>query len=115
MAKNFRVASTSSELTSFGSYDSVDAPEASVDVEVTSNAENTGLYKRAVVSCSDASRASFISASYAEAKEFGRIASSWISSNSGSSLYEAYWKTNEPSAVQTKFNAAANENSSARK
>ncbi|KAH7101003.1 Metalloprotease [Auriculariales sp. MPI-PUGE-AT-0066] len=70
--------------------------------------------KRATVSCSNSSRASFISQTYAESKVLAGYARDYASSNGTSSLVKAFWKTNSASTVATRFNSVATENTSGR-
>ncbi|TFL00251.1 Deuterolysin metalloprotease family-domain-containing protein [Pterulicium gracile] len=93
----------------------LDSTSTTVSIEINDVAKRDIHEKRAVTTCSsNASRASFITASYNESKALARIAASWIASNSGSSLYTAYWGTNSASTIQSRFTAVANENSSSR-
>ncbi|KAH7102552.1 Deuterolysin metalloprotease family-domain-containing protein [Auriculariales sp. MPI-PUGE-AT-0066] len=109
-----KVAGSSPELTPFV-FEST--PTASV--KVTGDVARRSLpggekAKRATVSCSNSSQASFISASQTEGKALASGAASYITANSTSSLFTAYYKTNSPSTVASYFSAVANENSSSR-
>ncbi|KAH9936816.1 Metalloprotease [Epithele typhae] len=76
--------------------------------------ELRAIDKRAVVSCSSSSMASFISASYTEGKSLASIASSYIASNGANSLFRSYFGSSSTSSVRSVLNAVANENSSSR-
>jgi len=93
------------------------ANAGSVSVTVTGDVSKRELYheKRARVSCSTSSQASFISASYSEGKSLAAQAASYINSRGASdSVYRDYFGSNPTSSVVSKFNAVANENSSSR-
>ncbi|KAF7326176.1 Neutral protease 2 [Mycena kentingensis (nom. inval.)] len=66
--------------------------------------------KRATNICTNASRASFITASYNEAKTLARTASSYVTSRgTADTLYRAYWGATAASRITSVFNAVANE------
>lgn len=100
------------------SFSKVAAASSSVEVEVTGDLEKRELpvfNKRAVDICTNASRKSFIDASYSEAKSLASIGSSYVSSRGTSdSVYRAYFGSNTASRVTSILNAVANENSSSR-
>ena len=89
----------------------------SVSITVTNDVSKLKLHleKRAEVSCSNSSQASFISASYSESKSLAAQAASHISSRgAGDPIYKAYFGTNPTSTIISTFTAIANENSSTR-
>ncbi|KAH7102533.1 hypothetical protein BKA62DRAFT_699804 [Auriculariales sp. MPI-PUGE-AT-0066] len=109
-----KVAGSSPVLTPF-TFET--APKASVKVSgdvARRSLPGAEKAKRAVVSCSTSSYASFISASYTEGKALASLAASYINSNGANSLFTAYYKTNSPSTIASRFSAVANENSSSR-
>jgi deuterolysin len=93
----------------------LDSTSSSITVEITHDVARRDMpAKRATVSCSNTTQKSFISSAYSESKSLASIAASWINSNSGNSLYTAYWGTNSASTVAGRFTAVANENTSSR-
>jgi len=98
-------------------YTFVDVPTASTSVSADvarRSLPGTEKAKRATVSCSNSSQASYISAAYSESKSLASIAASYTSANGSSSLFTSYWKTNSPSTIASRFSAVASENTSAR-
>jgi len=133
---------TFTPLTDFQVQASADLVSASSDaavakavtVTVTSDVAkrhaSPSLSKRATVSCSSSSQASFISSrlvnlfvwilflltakySYSEAKTLASGASSYIT-GTGGSLFTSYYGTNSKTTVAGKFNAVASESSGSR-
>ena len=89
----------------------------SVSITVTDDVSkrNLNLDKRAEVTCSNSSQASFISDSYTEGKSLAALSSSYITTRGADdSVYNAYYGANPISSVISKFDAVANENSTSR-
>jgi len=114
----FQLAGSDDEVNALGDLARVEVPNAdSVTIKVARDVARREVRtpgKRAVVSCSNASHASFISASYTEGKSLASIAASYISTNGANSLYTAYYKTSSTTTVRSKFSAVASESSSSR-
>ncbi|RXW23130.1 hypothetical protein EST38_g2727 [Candolleomyces aberdarensis] len=95
-----------------------DVTSNTLTIEITADVakrELQPLEKRARISCSNTSRASFISSSYTEAKALASGGVSYINSRGASdSLYNAYWGANPTSRVISVLNAVANESSDSR-
>ncbi|TRM67412.1 Deuterolysin metalloprotease family-domain-containing protein [Schizophyllum amplum] len=92
----------------------VESTTNSVTIDISDVAKPSMQEKRATVSCSDSSLASFISSSYSEAKELASIAADYISSNGADSLFTAYYGGSSTSTVSSKFSAVASESDSSR-
>ncbi|KAK7047609.1 hypothetical protein VNI00_006377 [Paramarasmius palmivorus] len=111
---DLRVGGLEEEIASPAALAKVTVASQAIEITVTGEIAKREE-KRAVSVCSNASRKSFIDASYTEAKELARLASSYVTSRGASdSLYRAYFKTNSASTISSRFNAVANENSSSR-
>ncbi|KXN89006.1 Penicillolysin [Leucoagaricus sp. SymC.cos] len=98
-------------------FSKVAASSSNVEVEVTGDLSKRELpvNKRAVDTCTNASRKSFIDSSYSEAKTLATTASSYVSSRGASdSVYRSYFGSTSTSRVTSILNAVANENSSSR-
>ncbi|KAH9887669.1 Metalloprotease [Cubamyces lactineus] len=70
--------------------------------------------KRARVSCSSSSDASFISSAYSEGKSLASIAANYVSSHGADSLFRSYFGSTSTSTVRSVLSNVANENSSSR-
>ncbi|KAK7062792.1 hypothetical protein VNI00_000282 [Paramarasmius palmivorus] len=95
----------------------IDVTSSAVEVNVTDKLEKRDLVhnKRATdIALTLRERASSMLRAYSEGKSMASAAASFISSNSGSTTYTAYFKTNSASTVRSKFSAVASENSSSR-
>ncbi|KAL1758091.1 Deuterolysin metalloprotease family-domain-containing protein [Schizophyllum commune] len=92
----------------------VESTANTVTIALDDVAKRSMEVKRATVSCSDSSLASFISASYSEGKELASLAASYISSNGADSLFTAYYGGSSTSTVSSKFLAVASESDSSR-
>lgn len=57
--------------------------------------------KRATVSCSNSSQASFIASAYSESKSLAALAANYILINPSGPIYIAYFKTNPPATVRS--------------
>ncbi|TFK69406.1 Metalloprotease [Pluteus cervinus] len=114
---NFQVIGTEDRVAS-PELTKLDATSSSVEVEVTGDLKKRELVtvdKRAVSTCTNASRKSFIDASYAEAKTLASTASSYVTSKGANdSLYRAYYGATATSRVASVFNAVATEGSNSR-
>jgi len=100
------------------SFAKVGAVSDVVEVEITGGfhrRELNKLERRARNICTNASRKSFIDASYSEGKALASGAVSYINSRGASdSLYRAYFGSTSTSRVTSVLNAVAGENSSSR-
>ncbi|KAI9060880.1 Metalloprotease [Trametes sanguinea] len=70
--------------------------------------------RRARVSCSSSSEASFISSAYSEGKSLASIAANYVASNGADSLFRSYFGSTSTSTVRSVLSNVANENSSSR-
>ncbi|PFH47136.1 hypothetical protein AMATHDRAFT_43144 [Amanita thiersii Skay4041] len=97
-------------------FHQITAIGSKVDVEIFGDLARRQMKqrKRAVDTCTDFSKKSFIDAGYTEAKLLARVASSYVSTHGADSLYQQYFKTTPTSTVISVYNAVANENSSSR-
>ncbi|KAF5329051.1 hypothetical protein D9611_013870 [Ephemerocybe angulata] len=103
----------------FSRIDASSVISNTVSIEVTADVAKRDieghLEKRASVTCSNTSRASFISSSYSEAKSLASGGVSYINSRGTSdSLYRSYWGANAASRVTSVLSGVVNENSSSR-
>ncbi|KAK0190340.1 Metalloprotease [Armillaria mellea] len=125
---SFRAAAPGNLLANISSLSKVSADSSSLGVEISSvtkrelqsrhESRSTDVHvldKRAVVSCSSSSEASFISASYTEGKALASLGSSYVSSNGATdSLYRSYFDSASTSTVIDILDAAASESSPSR-
>ncbi|KAF9030873.1 zincin [Hymenopellis radicata] len=110
----FQVAGAEDSVSAVAELAKVTVAAPSVGVEVTSDVARR-VRKRATDICKDSSMASFIDASYTEAKELASISSSYISTNGASdSVYTAYFGASSTSKVTGIIDAVADENDSSR-
>ena len=108
----FQIAPASALVKSQADLISIKVVSNTVDIFISSDVarcDPESKSKRGIITCSNSFQASTISASYTEAKELARLASSYITSNGGSTLYNAYYSSNSPTTVAGCFNAVANE------
>jgi len=76
------------------------------------SAHSKRLDKRSVVECSDSTQSSFIEGSYTESKELASLGAEYV--GSGGELVEAYFSSNDPSAVSDILDGVATEDDSSR-
>ncbi|KAG8828449.1 hypothetical protein FRC19_006547 [Serendipita sp. 401] len=119
--EEFQVAGAESIVSNIADTLRVTSIVPSVDIHIGSDVsrreliEAPELEKRARVSCSTSSYASFISASYTEGKALASLAANYISSRGTSdSLFRAYFGASTSSKPLSVFTAVANESSSSR-
>ncbi|KIM29274.1 hypothetical protein M408DRAFT_68091 [Serendipita vermifera MAFF 305830] len=91
---------------------------ATVHVDIVTDVKKRDLKvldKRAVVSCSASTQASFISSSYTEGKALASLAANYITTNgANSTLFKAYFGAQSIATPLSVLNNVANENSSTR-
>ncbi|KAF9269531.1 Metalloprotease [Marasmius fiardii PR-910] len=113
----FKVAGSEEKVASLADVEELEVIASAVEVTLSGTPENrellSPLEKRARNTCTG-TQGTFVSSAYSEAKQLATASTSYISSNSGSSLYTAYFKTNSPTTISSVFTGVANENSSSR-
>ncbi|KAF5335624.1 hypothetical protein D9758_014803 [Tetrapyrgos nigripes] len=115
--QTFQIAEVEAQITALGQMDKVaasSAPSVTVNISGDLSKREVRQNKRAVDICTNASRKSFIDASYTEAKQLATVAANYISSNGANSLFTSYYKSSSTSTIRSVFTAVAGENSSSR-
>jgi hypothetical protein len=97
----------------FARQQAAEAPTVTINISGDLAKREAEVDKRAVVSCSSSTQASFISSSYSEAKSLASLSVSYISSRGTSdSLYRSYWGSNSASTISNVFSRVAAESGS---